>query len=80
MEFTGIYIPHVFEALLKIFKSAPLQRKSSKKAGVEGSIELGYRLSMAELKNTAIVNDIFAKAIFYIYWLHSITSHTLAAP
>jgi hypothetical protein len=35
---------------------------------------------MTELKNTNIINDIFAKVVFYIYWLHSITTHTLAAP
>ena len=80
MEFTGIYIPHALETLLKILRSSPLQRKSSKKAGVEGSIELGYRLSLIELKNTNFINDIFGKVVFDLYWLHSITSRTLAAP
>jgi hypothetical protein len=80
MEFTGVYIPQVFETLIKILKSGPLQRKSSRKAGVEGSIELGYRLSLSELKNTNFINDIFNKVVFYVYWLHSITSHSLAGP
>ncbi len=74
MEYTSIYIPHVVETLIKILKSGPLQRKSSRKAGVEGSIDLGYRLSMTELKNTNIINDIFNKVVFYVYWLHSIST------
>jgi hypothetical protein len=45
MENTGLYIPHVLEVAIKIFKSSPLQKKHAKKAGVEGSIELGYKLS-----------------------------------
>lgn len=80
MEYTSIYIPHVVETLIKILKSAPLQRKSSRKAGVEGSIDLGYRLSMTELKNTNIINDIFNKVVFYVYWLHSISTKTVAGP
>jgi hypothetical protein len=35
---------------------------------------------VVELKNTNIINDLFNKTVFYIYWLHSITSNTLAAP
>jgi len=57
-----------------------LQKKISRKAGVEGSIELGYHLSQAELKNTNIVNDIFQKAVYSLYWLHSLVSKTLSAP
>jgi hypothetical protein len=70
----------VLEALIKVLKSGPLQRKSSRKAGVEGSIELGYRLSVGELKNTNFINDIFSKVVFNVFWLHSLTSRTLAGP
>ena len=38
MENTGLYLPHVLESVLKILSSSPLQKKHSKKAGVEGSI------------------------------------------
>jgi hypothetical protein len=61
-------------------RSTPLQKKISKKAGVEGSIELGYHLSQTELKNTNIVNDIFQKTVYSLYWLHSLVSKTLSAP
>lgn len=80
MESTGIYIPHVLEVLLKVLKSSPFQKKLSKKAGVEGSIELGYRLSIGELKNTNIINDIFNKVIFNILWLNSVVSSTVGGP
>lgn len=69
MENTGLYLPHVLESVLKILSSSPLQKKHSKKAGVEGSIELGYKLSFDELKNTEILNDIFDKTLFYLHWL-----------
>ena len=45
MEHTGIYIPHTLDTILKLFKSSPLQKKKARKAGFEGSIELGYKLS-----------------------------------
>ena len=70
----------MLETLIKILKSNPFLRKNSRKAGVEGSIELGYKLSLAELKNTNIINDLFSKVIFYIYWLNSITSNVIYAP
>lgn len=80
MENTGLYLPQVLESLTKILKSSPLQRKRSRKAGVEGSIELGYKLSLEELKNTNILNDIFNKAVFYLHWLATYAHKTLAAP
>lgn len=70
----------MLETLIKVLKSNPFLRKNSRKAGVEGSIELGYKLSLAELKNTNIINDLFSKVVFYIYWLNSITSNTIYAP
>lgn len=80
MEQTGLYLPHALETILKVLRAGPLQKKQSKKAGVEGSIELGYKLSLAELKNTNFVNDLFQKAVYSLYWLHSLVTRTLAGP
>ena len=35
---------------------------------------------MSELKNTNIINDLFNKVTFYVYWLHKIVSNTLPGP
>jgi hypothetical protein len=45
MEMTGIYLPHALETILKVLASSPFQKKNSKKAEAEGSLELGYKLS-----------------------------------
>lgn len=80
MEMTGIYLPHTLETILKVLASSPFQKKNSKKAEAEGSLELGYKLSQEQLKNTNVINDIFNKAIFYIYWLFEISSLSIAGP
>jgi hypothetical protein len=72
MESTGLYLPHVLETVMRVLQSGPLLKKHSRKAGIEGSIDLGYRLTPADLKNTNILNDIFNKAVFSIYWFCSL--------
>ena len=79
MDKTGLYLPQVLDSLVKLLNSSPLQKKQAKKAGVEGSIELGYRLSLNELKNTQILNDIFDKSLFYLHWLATISYRMLGA-
>ena len=79
MENTGLYLPHALESIIKILSSSPLQRKHSKKAGVEGSIELGYKLSLLELKNTNILNDLFNKTVFHLHWLVALSYKMVGA-
>jgi hypothetical protein len=80
MEHTGLYLPHVAESLLKVLQSGPLQRKQARKAGVEGSIELGYKMSLLELKNTAVLNGLFEKTLFHLHWLAAMASRMAGGP
>ncbi len=79
MEMTSIYLP-CSGNYLKVLASSPFQKKNSKKAEAEGSLELGYKLPQEKLKNTNIINDIFNKAIFYIHWLFEIISLSITRP
>lgn len=63
--------------MIKVFKSSPLHKKHAKKAGFEGSLELGYKLSPPELKNTNVLNSIFDKTLFDFYWLCNLAYQTI---
>lgn len=79
-EHTGIYIPHTLETLVKVLGCSPLKKKQKKRGGFEGSLELGYRLSSDELRNTNVLNEIFDKTLFYFYWFCVLVEKSVGGP